>query len=165
LRGWKVSDLAAFRSGVPFSVFALNPAQHAVLNNRADLTGTAAEIRAPVPGGQRLLDASAFMRPTDGQLGNTGRNAFRGPGFYNIDLSLARVFRTPLLGEVGRITLRADAFNALNHANLNQPDARLGTLTFGTARYGRVAPESGLPILSPVNDSARQIQLVLRIEF
>jgi len=58
-----------------------------------------------------------------------------------------------------------DAFNFLNHANLNLPDSTLGSQNFGIARYGRSAPTSGLPILSPVNDTSRQIQLIVRIDF
>jgi hypothetical protein len=111
------------------------------------------------------LSVSAFGRAAAGQVGNLGRNSFRGPGFYNLDLSVSRSFTLRWLGEAGRLTLRADAFNFLNHANLNLPDVTATSPTFGIARYGRNAPPSGLPILSPVNDTSRQIQLILRIGF
>ena len=118
-----------------------------------------------VAGGTQLLNRTAFASPPTGRLGNSGRNAFRGPGFYNLDLSLGRTFSLRWLGESGRITLRADAFNFLNHANLNIPDNFFNRATFGIARFGRAGAESGLPVLSPVNDTSRQIQLILRIQF
>jgi hypothetical protein len=166
-RGWRVSQLAAFRTGVPYTVFTIEPLTSPIINNRGNLVDPAA-LEGPgqeVPGGRRLIPTGAVARPPAGQLGNTGRNAFRGPGFYNIDLSVSRVFPMPWLGESGRLALRADAYNFLNHANLNLPVSNMDAPTFGIARYGRSGPESGLPIFSPVNDTGRQIQLMLRLDF
>jgi hypothetical protein len=63
------------------------------------------------------------------------------------------------------LTFRADAFNVLNHANLNMPGNILVSPTFGIARYGRAVAPTGLPLLSPVNDTSRQIQLIIRLQF
>ncbi len=98
-------------------------------------------------------------------VGNTGRNEFRGPGIYNFDLSVGRSFAVPHLREGTRFTIRADAFNLLNHANLNNPDNLVGSPTFGLATYGRQGTASGFPAVSPVNETARQIQMLLRLEF
>ena len=168
LRDWKFSQLAALRSGMPYTVFVPISAATGILNQRAELVAPSLLYlgeRTPAAGGVRLLNASAFVAPPAGVVGNTGRNAFRAPGFYNFDISVSRSFAVPLLGEAGRVTFRADAFNFLNHANLNAPAAILGSSTFGIARYGRVAPDSGLPVLSPVNDTSRLIQLIFRIQF
>lgn len=168
VRDWKFSQLAAFRSGVPFTVYAPRSPDAAILNQRADLINPdAVNVGAGtnVTGGERLLNPAAFAVPATGYVGNTGRNAFRGPGFYNIDISLSRSFSAPWLGEAGRLTLRADGFNFLNHANLNLPNAVITLSNFGTARYGRAGPSAGLPVLSPVNDTSRQIQLIFRVEF
>jgi hypothetical protein len=162
-RNWRVSQLAAFRSGFPYTVFTQNTGT--ILNNRASQALDGALIDEQVAGGRMLLDPSAFARPAAGTVGNLGRNAFRAPGFYNIDLSLARSFAMPWLGEQGRITLRGDVYNALNHANLTVPESNFGAANFGVARYGRNAPQSGLPILSPLDDSGRQVELMLRITF
>jgi hypothetical protein len=45
----------------------------------------------------------------------TQRNAFRGPGLWNVDLGLAKNFR---FGERWSFQLRADTFNLMNHSNL-----------------------------------------------
>jgi hypothetical protein len=62
-------------------------------------------------------------------------------------------------------SFRADAFNSLNHANLNNPDPFLGSETFGLALCGRRGKRSGFPALAPLDETARQVQLLVRIEF
>jgi hypothetical protein len=69
------------------------------------------------------------------------------------------------LRESGRLILRVDAFNVLNHANLNNPDSMLGSSTFGVASYGRQGFNAGFPSLTPLNETGRQLQLMLRLEF
>lgn len=75
------------------------------------------------------------------------------------------LFRIPRLREGSLLTVRADAFNILNHANLGNPDNLLGSLTFGLASYGRQGAPSGFPAVAPLNETARQIQILLRVEF
>lgn len=163
-RDWKFSLLSAFRSGLPFTVFSPS-APYRADYVRPDLLTPAGNT--DIPGGKQLISPLAFSRPKPGTglLGTAGRNAFTGPGFYNFDISLARSFPLAFLGEGGRLTFRADAFNFLNHANLNIPNAIFPSATFGAALYGRSGPQSGLPILSPLNETSRQIQLLLRVEF
>jgi hypothetical protein len=98
-------------------------------------------------------------------LGNTGRDAFRGPGLFNIELSLSEMFRLPGAAERLSVIFRADAFNLLNHANLNNPNPFLDSETFALALYGRRGRRSGFPALTPFDEKARQVQLLLRIEF
>jgi hypothetical protein len=169
LRDWKVSQMAAFRSGFPFTVYAPDTEPltgGTIFNTRADLTGESpAGVRTPVPGGFQILDPSKFTAPAPGQLGSSGRNAFAGPGFFNVDVSLSRSFPVRVLSESGRLTFRADAFNVLNHANLGQPDSTMTSPTFGDAFYGRMGQNSGFPSLVPFQETARQIQLLFRLEF
>jgi hypothetical protein len=169
----KFSQMAAFRSGFPYTVYANsyefpNPGDGLILNNRADtVPGVQAFASNPagVPGGKAVLNPDAFAAPGPSTLGNTGRNAFRGPGLYSFDVSLGRSFAFPRFGESGKITVRADAYNALNHANLNNPDATLGDDNFGQAQYGRVGVQTGFPASVPFTETARQIQLMLRVEW
>ena len=101
---------------------------------------------------------------TKNRLGTSGPNAFYGPGLYNVDLSLSRFFRLPS-GESGRLTIRADIFNVLNHANLNNPSASVQSSDFGLARYGRRGIDTGIPNLTPLSETPRHFQLMLRVEF
>ena len=111
------------------------------------------------------IGPNAFAPSPEGRQGNTGRNAFPGPGLYNLDISLSRSFPLHWLGESGRLTFRADAFNVLNHSNLNSPRPLIGQDDFGVALYGRQGRQSGFPAVSPLNETARQVQLILRLEF
>jgi hypothetical protein len=164
LRNWKVSQLAAVRSGLPFSVLASGDAL--LYDNRANILDPQNMLsNQATTGGRVLLNSSAFGPPGPQQIGNSGRNAFRAPRFYDVDVSLSRAFVLPWLGEAGRLLVRADSFNILNHANLGTPDNALGSPTFGVATYGRQGVTSGFPAAIPFQETARQIQLFLKIEF
>jgi hypothetical protein len=137
-------------------------------NGRADLVNpTIVNVVAQpdVAGGKQLLNPAAFAQAPASRQGNTGRNALTGPGLYNIDISLSRSFPLRWLGEGGRLTLRADAFNIFNHSNLNNPQPLIGQSDFGVALFGRQGVQSGFPAVSPFNETARQVQLILRLEF
>src|SRR5262249_46492370 len=117
-----------------------------------------------------LLNPDAFSTPAAGQIGNTGRNAFAGPGLFSADLSISRSFALSATNEKRRATIRADFYNALNHANLGQPETFFDVneprrSLFGQAFYGRQEKISGFPVLAPLNETARQVQLFLRFEF
>jgi TonB dependent receptor len=65
------------------------------------------------------------------------RNAFVGPNYRNIDMTLAKAFGLPntrLLGENARIEIRADAFNLFNILNLDPMQVRntVNQPNFGT---------------------------------
>ncbi len=62
----------------------------------------------------------------------------RGPGFSQWDFSLMKTFR--LFGESGRLQLRFEAQNILNHMNAGTPDSSLVSRTFGT-----ITGQSGIP--------------------
>jgi len=173
-RDWTVAELAAFRSGFPYTVLGTTAAiagQGLILNNRPDIVNPSQAVLAnpvAVAGGMQLLNPSAFAEPASSTLGNAGRNAFTGPGFYSLDISLARAFVLPWLGESGRLRIRADGYNILNHANLGNPDARFTnppSPTFGIATFGRQGFQPGFPAITPLNETPRQIQLSVKVEF
>jgi hypothetical protein len=117
-----------------------------------------------------LLNPAAFQIPAAGTVGNTGRNAFPGPGFFSVDGSLSRSIHFRRLPESDRLIFRVDAFNFLNHVNLNDPQAVAlnppgANSDFGVALYGRTAVADGSPVLTPLKENARQIHLILRLEF
>jgi hypothetical protein len=174
LRNWMVGELAAFRSGFPFTVYGTSNAiqgQGLILNNRPNIIDPNQTVFAnpvPVTGGVQLLNPAGFAEAAPSTLGTEGRNAFTGPGFFSVDVSLARSFGVRWLGEGGRLRIRADAYNFLNHANLGNPDALFTnppSPTFGIATFGRQGLPSGFPAVSPLNETPRQIQLSVKVEF
>jgi hypothetical protein len=171
LRGWTIAGMGAVRSGLPFTVYSgpiLNQpyGSETIDNPRADLIlPTQVYTSQPYPGGRILLNPAAFQSAQPNSLGNSGRNAFFGPGLVNVDASLARSFRAHTWNETFFVTVRADFYNALNHANLGNPSANLGAPSFGVAQYGRTEVASGFPLLQPLTESARQIQLMVQVHF
>jgi hypothetical protein len=173
-RGWVVSELAAFRSGLPYTVYGTSNAiagEGQLIGNRANIVNPSQAVLAtpvPVAGGEQLLNPAAFSEAAPSVLGSSGRNAFTGPGFYSLDVSVARSFGLRRLGEGGRLTFRADAYNFLNHANLGNPNSEFTnpiSSQFGVATFGRQGTPSGFPAVSPLNETARQIQLSVRVLF
>ncbi len=161
-RNWTVASLGAFRSGFPFTVYGATLASRAYV---ADPQNTLLAQPVAEDGGLLLLNKAAFS--LNGNSGGevSGRNAFRGPGFYNIDLSLSRNFRLPGAPESMRLGFRVDAYNILNHANLDNPDNILSDAEFGVASYGRLGTKAAFPTETPLGDMARQIQLSMRLIF
>jgi hypothetical protein len=66
--------------------------------------------------------------------GTLGWGAVRGPGFWNVDLALARNF--PIKENV-RFQIRVDMLNALNKVNLSNVTTSINSSTFGQARGTR----------------------------
>jgi hypothetical protein len=74
------------------------------------------------------FSAAAFAQPALGTYGNSKRNAYDGPGYKTLDLSLARQFSLPR-GQ--RFEARVEAFNALNWFIYGNPSTVLSAATFG----------------------------------
>jgi hypothetical protein len=167
--GWRIAGLSAIRSGFPYTVLAAQTTGltgETFYNRRADLVDAGAAVTdRDAPGGRQLLNPAAFRAPVPGKQGSTGRNAFRGPGLYSVDLSVSKSIRLAGPNETRRVTLRADFFNILNHANLNNPDPVLNSGSFGIAEFGRLGRTIDFPGVQPLDESARVVQLLLRVEF
>jgi hypothetical protein len=175
MRGWRFSQIAGFRSGFPYTVLAGGCFQNCpppapgpqIVQNRPNIkAGTNGEINTPARGGRLLLNPAAFVNPAPNVLGNVGRNAFTGPGFWNVDLSLAKSFRPASWPESRIVQIRSDFFNAFNHSNLGSPAFSVaGNSDFGYALFGRQGVSSGFPALVPLNESPRRIQLQVKFIF
>jgi Carboxypeptidase regulatory-like domain/TonB dependent receptor len=165
--GWTASVIGAYRSGFPVTAIGFQSNPFTTLeNNRVDFLGGRGQPLnlarpTPVPGGVQWLDPSLFSTAVD-HVGNVGRGAIRGPGFWNYDFAL---LRNVALSDRGvRIQFRAEFYNLLNHANLSPPVSSLSDPYFGQAFYGLNQTFSRFGDLSLASPS-RRIQLGLRIEF
>jgi hypothetical protein len=145
LKDWQFAGYGILQSGSPLSVFT----SAAYPNGDYNADGTNADRpNAPSDAIARsgfskqqfltgMFKASDFPKPAPGTDGTLGRNAFTGPGFARVDLSLERNFR---ITERLRTILRLESFNAFNRANLNVPSTDLASNTFGmvtSAQAGR----------------------------
>jgi hypothetical protein len=153
--GWQLSGTTILQKGLPLNI------TNSAAWPRGDFNGdnnTLDRPNAPADsvargGWQRsnylpgIFPVSAFPVPVLGTNGNLGRNVFRGPGFAQTDLSLAKMFR--VTERVG-MQFRLDAFNALNRVNLNNPSGDLNSSNFGRSTGA---------------DTPRALQVKLRVEF
>jgi hypothetical protein len=172
LRDWQVSGLGALRSGLPYSALYTRDSWTKAGSTSGQMLYPHANIVSPglvhtptvadPAGGKTLLSAAAFGPPGPPTAGNVGRNAFTGPGLISADVSLSRRFP---LGERRNLGVRADFYNAFNHANLNNPEQFVNLAAFGQALYGRQEKNSGFPLLAPFNEASRVIQLFVRLAF
>ena len=122
LGDWQVNGIYSAVSGTPFTVSARwTAAQHA--GQPADSETSTAITRSSAATLRRaFFDPTSFSQPQGVKLGNTGRNQFRGPGYWNMDLSIFRAF--PIGGGDKRIEFRTEFFNLTNTPKWGNPDGR-----------------------------------------
>jgi hypothetical protein len=112
----------------------------------------------PIPSAH---DPTALAPEGGNDIGRLGRNVLRGPSQSNIDLSIAKRFP---VGEVKNIEVRADFFNALNHANRSNPIEDITAATTVDDSGQIVNPGDFGRILS-VSSGPRIVQLALKVTF
>ena len=132
--GWKLSGIAQFQSGSPFSVFYDGDS----LNVGGEYNHRATQIKTPQNPRTRAewFDVTAFTAPAQGTFGNSGRNILTGPRYQNFDLSLLKGFHWT---EARYLEIRVEAFNALNHPNFFGPNSDISSGGRGTIT-GAAAP-------------------------
>lgn len=168
--GWNMNGVFNAMSGEPFSIRSGVLTSNFSHQSRADLVGAKPDSSlkeiAGVVGPVQFANASAFATPAPGGDG-MGRNAFYGPNYWNLDLGITKNFQVT---ERVKMQLRAEGFNALNHANFDNPvnstsgtSSILGT-TFGQTCCATVAPPATQTIIQ-TGESARIIQFALKIQF
>jgi hypothetical protein len=119
------------------------------------------------PGG-KVINPAAFTTPVPATAqGNLGRNALRGFGATQWDMTLRRQFH---LTERLSLQGRSDFFNILNHPNFGNPINFLSSPQFGQssqtlASYlGTGGQSGGLNPLYQIG-GPRSIQLALKLQF
>jgi hypothetical protein len=100
---------------------------------------TGSKIYQKSPGNLAYINKAAFTPNAVGTFGNVARNSLRQPNFYNVDMSISRIF--PIREQL-KFQLRMEAFNVLNHPNLNGFTTSLSSGTFGNAT-GAADPRTG----------------------
>jgi hypothetical protein len=150
--GWQINTVTTMQAGKPLMVRGANNFALGWPNVVKDPT-----LSGNNRGVLNWFDTSAFQNPPDFVVGNVARTLpnTRGPGMFQMDFSAFKNFR---IREGKQLEFRAEAFNALNNVNLNDPGTGFSPNRQGqntNANFGRVT--------SCMN--ARSIQLGLRLSF
>jgi outer membrane receptor protein involved in Fe transport len=166
--GWRISSILQWHSGVPFTPVIQNSVATAVdpgldpffaAGGGANLfPEQVGDPKVSNPTINHWFNTAAFANPAPGTFGNTGRNTLVGPGFSDVDLSIAKEF---VIREGIRLEIGANAYNAFNHINYGNPDANVGYN--GTALADSFAGQITNP--AGFNGNRRIIQLDAHIRF
>ena len=117
--------------------------------------------------GGKEINPAAFSVPATAVQGDLGRNALRGFGAAQIDLTLRRQFK---LREGLSLQARADLFNVFNHPNFGSPVNYLSSPQFGqsiqmlSGSLGSGGQSGGLNPLYQMG-GPRSVQLALKLQF
>ena len=130
--------------------------------------------------GWRYLNPAAFTVPAPGTFGNLGRNALRGPGGNQLDLTLSKKFS---LAETKNLEFRVECFNILNSPVYQVPGYTTVTGSQVRLADGTGAIQPGVPYTTSAaggngfgaltqtvsntvgSGTNRQLQLALRFNF
>jgi hypothetical protein len=139
--GVQIGALIQARTGLPYDITTgLDNNGDSVFNDRPDVVVVGGDPR----------NRSTFYSGFKGRVGDLGRNASRGPGYWQLDARASKIFQ---LRGGRRLECFAEAFNLTNHVNFGTP---VGTLTSGSfGKYTGLA-SGGIP---------RQVELGLRFDF
>jgi outer membrane receptor protein involved in Fe transport len=154
VQGWTLSGQLVSQSGRPMTVYSGANTLSNVVQTPANCDNCSRSLGAVHDEGGLVWyfnpeERAKFSTPAAGQFSNTGRNYFRGPGGYFLNMSLAK--RTHVQGRQ-LLEIRADSTNVLNHPIFDFP-----TLTVTSATFGRIR--------NSLTSSSRQIMLGVKYYF
>ncbi|HEX5706690.1 MAG TPA: TonB-dependent receptor [Pyrinomonadaceae bacterium] len=177
LGGWTLTGIANVRSGTPFSVFdctlgvffcprliPINPISFNASSSQGG--GDDPNEFLLVNLNNQIAGAGAYFNPLTGDAdfgpypsNMTARNAFRGPGFWNVDLGVHKNIR---FGERYNLQLRGEFFNVFNHANLFVDGAAVELNNCAVADASGNCTTFGVP---GFKTGSRNVQLAVKFIF
>jgi Cna protein B-type domain./TonB-dependent Receptor Plug Domain. len=153
--GWQVAGFLTISSGRPFTIFSGYNTFSNVVQSTANCSGCKRGDGGVYQGAGGFAwyltpeEIAKFQPVGPGELGNTGRNFFRGPGSFVMNASFMK--RTALT-ERFNLELRADITNLTNTPTFGFPTAVVTSTTFGRIR-------------DTIDSESRKIQLGAKINF
>ncbi len=151
LGGWKTSAIISALSGLPFSITTASATPGT--SQTVNLTGAYQvnhSTSGPASGQKPWFNTAAFalptacatytpMNPVPCALGNTGRNQFRGPGYFSDNLSMFK--NLAIYRDRVNMELRFDAFNLTNTPAFGLPNSTYSALA--SAPFGKITSTLG----------------------
>ncbi|AMY09708.1 Outer membrane receptor for Fe3+-dicitrate [Luteitalea pratensis] len=148
LKAWQVNGIGSWVSGAPFTVGGDNSLLQQVGGTQtANVSGALTGGFGTAGPDEPWYAPSQFTYNPGNAWGDSGRNAFRGPANWNLDLSLFKAFP---IGK-RRVEFRAESTNVFNHTQWANPVTDMTNANFMTIRTLARQP--------------RRVQLGLRFAF
>jgi hypothetical protein len=150
--GWQINGILTLMTGLPMT-FAAN-------GNSLNTPGAAqtADQVAPVTilygintvakGGGPWFSQASMVQPTGVRFGSSGRNTLSGPGFFNADLSLFKIFN---FTEKIKMEIRVESFSVTNTPQFQRPNTDVSNSNYG--------------YITAVDGGGRGMQLGAKISF
>ena len=162
--GWQASGIVTLRTGLPFAVAGgnLNTGANTRPDRVADgrLFGDATRARWYDPTAFRRTDCNIPNRLDLCHYGNAGNGILVSPGTTSLDLSIAKNWMIPALGEQGRLQFRGEAFNAFNSPQFGTPNG------LGYAGLDSVVPDAPrVGEVRSLRNSMRIFQVAIKVYF
>jgi TonB dependent receptor/Protein of unknown function (DUF1275) len=174
LGNWSTDSIIYARSAPPVNVVTgQDPFNTGFLSGAYGVTrpnlipGVPPYLNEPNAPGGKIINAAAFSTPTTPAQGNLGRNALRGFGATQLDVTLRRKFQ---IMERLALQARGDLFNIFNHPNFGPQANYLSSPLFGQSTQmlagslGSGSQGGGLNPLYQIG-GPRSVQLALKLEF
>ena len=139
--GWTVSGITRFATGFP--VYLTESDDNSLLGTFGTGQGNMIDEPNRLPGPLEItnprkgnpatgtnpyFNVNLFTKEAIGQLGNSNRRFFQGPGTNNWDICLAKELA---LTESKKLQFRAELFSAFNHAQFASPTGEILSSSFG----------------------------------
>lgn len=139
VNGWQINAMIVGHTGFPFTCRSgVDNSLSGIGNDNCDQITANSARPAGANSFQEWFNTAAFKTNAIGTYGDAGRNDLRRPGLINTNASLFRRFD---LTEKLKAELRVEAFNALNHPNLNlfySPGAYISTEVLTSPTFGQI---------------------------
>jgi hypothetical protein len=169
VEGWQLISISSISSGTPFTVYSgiqqtgagsansdrpdqiAKPALSTARTRREDYFGRGANNASffSIP-----INVTGGTGPNQGRFGTLGRNTFRGPAFYDFDISLVKdtpIGKRKSGSELVNVQFRSEFFNIFNIVDMGLPsNTILG---------------SGFGLINRTAGSSRQIQFSLKVAY
>jgi len=140
--GWQLAGNLSLYSGVPFTVGTSAQINAGGQGATANQINSVVKVLGGIGATNPWFDGTAFANPANGVLGTSGRDLLRGPGLFNLDQNISRIFT---FKEGITFQIRGEAFNLTNTPTFSNPQATCCWVTKadGTTNYNNFAVITG----------------------
>ncbi len=126
---WRLTGILTYMTGTPLTLTASGNALNLPSSTQTVNQIAPVQILNGIGANNAWFSPASFTQPVgSGVPGNTGRNIFNGPGFFNLDASIAKLvtFR-----ERYKFEIRGEAFGTTNTPQFSNPGTSITASTFG----------------------------------